>query len=178
MILSYHKKTQHNLLFLKINHQQFIHYLPTQHNTKTEHTSHKPQTLPLMENCLRHHHLTLKPHIGFFTTPISSSSLNFRSRVPFNSNNKLKLIIKASAGASHCEYSSLNSPLLPRSQVGKFLSGVLQNHRSLFHVAVQEELKLLSDDRDAAVSRMILASHSDQALLHRFLFFFLLCFFL
>jgi hypothetical protein len=120
-----------------------------------------------MENCLRHHHLTLKPHIGFFTTPISSSSLNFRSRVPFNSNNKLKLIIKASAGASHCEYSSLNSPLLPRSQVGKFLSGVLQNHRSLFHVAVQEELKLLSDDRDAAVSRMILASDSDQALLHR-----------
>ncbi|PNX79057.1 hypothetical protein L195_g035040, partial [Trifolium pratense] len=84
-----------------------------------------------------------------------------RNRVPFK-----KLIVKASAGASHCEYSSLNSPLLPRSQVGKFLSGVFQNHRSLFHVAVQEELKLLSDDRDAAVSRMILASDSDQALLH------------
>lgn len=76
-------------------------------------------------------------------------------------------MIKASAGASHCQFSSLNSPLLPQSTVGKFLSGVLQNHRNLFHVAVQEELKLLADDRDAAVSRMILSSDSDQALLHR-----------
>lgn len=109
-----------------------------------------------MENCL-----TIKPHIGFFTRPISfSSSLSFRSRVP---------LIKASAGASsHCESSSLNTPLLPRTQVGKFLSGVLQNHRNLFHVAVQEELKLLADDRDAANSRMLLASESDEALLHRF----------
>lgn len=77
-------------------------------------------------------------------------------------------MIKASAGASsHCESSSLNTPLLPRTQVGKFLSGVLQNHRNLFHVAVQEELKLLADDRDAANSRMLLASESDEALLHR-----------
>lgn len=78
-------------------------------------------------------------------------------------------MIKASGGASHCEFSSLNSPLEPRSLVGKFLSGVFQNHRQLFHVAVQEELKLLSDDRQAALSRMLLASNSDQALLHRFL---------
>jgi Fe2+ transport system protein B len=78
-------------------------------------------------------------------------------------------LIKASTGASsHCESSSLNTPLLPRTQVGKFLSGVLQNHRNLFHVAVQEELKLLADDRDAANSRMLLASESDEALLHRF----------
>lgn len=77
-------------------------------------------------------------------------------------------MIKASTGASsHCESSSLNTPLLPRTQVGKFLSGVLQNHRNLFHVAVQEELKLLADDRDAANSRMLLASESDEALLHR-----------
>lgn len=64
--------TQHNLFFLKTN--QFIHYLPTQHKHRTKHH----QTLPLMENCL-----TIKPHIGFFTRPISfSSSLSFRSRVP------------------------------------------------------------------------------------------------
>ncbi|CAL5195460.1 unnamed protein product [Lathyrus oleraceus] len=117
-----------------------------------------------MENCL--HHLTIKGF--FFTKPISfssssSSSLKFRCN---NNSTKLK-VIKASAGASHCQFSSLNSPLLPQSTVGKFLSGVLQNHRNLFHVAVQEELKLLADDRDAAVSRMILSSDSDQALLHR-----------
>ncbi|KAM4070440.1 hypothetical protein ACB094_12G166200 [Castanea mollissima] len=81
----------------------------------------------------------------------------------------------ASAGASshHCESSSssnsssLNSPLEQRSQAGKFLSSVLQNHRQLFHVAVTEELKLLADDRNAAVSRMLLSSHSDEASLHR-----------
>lgn len=85
----------------------------------------------------------------------------------------------ASAGASHhCESSpsssnsnsSLNSPLEQRSQAGKFLSSVLQNHRQLFHVAVTEELKLLADDRNAAVSRMLLSSHSDEASLHRFRF--------
>lgn len=94
----------------------------------------------------------------------------------------------ASAGASshhHCESSSssnsnsnssssLNSPLEQRSQAGKFLSSVLQNHRQLFHVAVTEELKLLADDRNAAVSRMLLSSHSDEASLHRFLSFFLI----
>ncbi|XP_040991705.1 UV-B-induced protein At3g17800, chloroplastic [Juglans microcarpa x Juglans regia] len=74
----------------------------------------------------------------------------------------------ASAGASHCEpSSSLNSPLEPRSQPGKFLSSVLQNHRQLFHVAVAEELKLLADDRDGAVSRMLLTVGSDEACLHR-----------
>lgn len=96
--------------------------------------------------------------------------------------------MKASSGASQCQFSSLNSPLKTRSLVGKFLSGVLQNHRSLFHVAVSEELKLLADDRDAALSRMLLSSASDDSLLHRFVrfsqifipffFFFLLCFFL
>lgn len=75
--------------------------------------------------------------------------------------------VKASAGASHCEFSSLNSPLEPKSHVGKFLSGVLQNHRQMFHVAVAEELKLLVDDRDAAAARMALTTGSDEDLLHR-----------
>lgn len=155
-ILSYHN------LFFVLKTNKNIHSL-FQHNTNIEQTT---TTLPLMENCL--HHLTIKGF--FFTKPISfsssssSSSLNFRCSS--NNSNKLK-VIKASAGASHCQFSSLNSPLLPQSTVGNFLSGVLQNHRNLFHVAVQEELKLLADDRDAAVSRMILSSDSDQALLHR-----------
>ncbi|MED6219603.1 hypothetical protein PIB30_117268 [Stylosanthes scabra] len=78
-----------------------------------------------------------------------------------------RLVVRAGAGATPCEFSSLNSPLEPRSTVGKFLSGVLQNHRQLFHVAVGEELKLLADDRDAALARMVLGSGSDEALLHR-----------
>ncbi|KAI9128603.1 hypothetical protein K1719_000086 [Acacia pycnantha] len=74
-------------------------------------------------------------------------------------------VVKVSAGASHCEFSSLNSPLEPKSHVGRFLSGVLWNHRQMFHVAVSEELKLLVDDRDAAVARMALTAGSDEDLL-------------
>lgn len=128
-----------------------------------------------MEPCLLHHHhhttLTYPSPLsspppppsfkGFlFTRPISvvsSSSLHLTCR-PIR-----RAKIKASAGVC-----SLNSPLEPRSLVGKFLSGVLQNHRQLFHVAVGEELKLLADDRDAAHARLILASDSDESLLHRF----------
>ncbi|XP_057451526.1 UV-B-induced protein At3g17800, chloroplastic-like [Lotus japonicus] len=128
-----------------------------------------------MEPCLLHHHhhttLTYPSPLssppppppsfkGFlFTRPISvvsSSSLHLTCR-PIR-----RAKIKASAGVC-----SLNSPLEPRSLVGKFLSGVLQNHRQLFHVAVGEELKLLADDRDAAHARLILASDSDESLLHR-----------
>jgi len=76
----------------------------------------------------------------------------------------------ASAGASHCEptpSSSLNSPLEPRSLPGRFLSTVLQNHRQLFHTAVADELRLLADDRDGALSRMLRSAGSDEACLHR-----------
>lgn len=76
--------------------------------------------------------------------------------------------VRASAGRRHCEFSSQNAPLEPRSLVGKFLSGVLQNRRQLFHVVAKEELKMLSDDRDSAIARMRLSHHSDEALLHRY----------
>ncbi|KAK7395416.1 hypothetical protein VNO78_15974 [Psophocarpus tetragonolobus] len=75
--------------------------------------------------------------------------------------------VRASAGRRHCEFSSLNAPLEPRSDVGKFLGGVLQNRRQLFHVVVKEELKMLSDDRDSAFARMLLSQDSDEAMLHR-----------
>ncbi|OWM62766.1 UV-B-induced protein At3g17800, chloroplastic-like isoform X1 [Punica granatum] len=75
--------------------------------------------------------------------------------------------LAVTAGPSHCESSSLNTPLVPRSAVGKYLSRVLQNQRQLFHVAVSEELKLLADDRDSAVARMVLSDGSDEACLHR-----------
>lgn len=72
------------------------------------------------------------------------------------------------AGPSHCEPSSLNTPLVPRTAVGKYLSGVLQNQPLLFHMAVAEELKRLADDRDSAVARMVLSDGSDEACLHRY----------
>ncbi|KAJ7961611.1 UV-B-induced protein, chloroplastic [Quillaja saponaria] len=132
-----------------------------------------------MENCLSHHTTLTLP------SPLSSSkpqlTHNFSPIPTFKFNNPLlsksascgfcirhrPLSVVASAGASHCEFSSLNSPLEPRSLAGKFLSSVLQNHRQLFHVAVTEELKLLADDREAAVARMVLSIGSDEACLHR-----------
>ncbi|XP_018827790.2 UV-B-induced protein At3g17800, chloroplastic-like [Juglans regia] len=90
----------------------------------------------------------------------AASGLSIRPRRVFS--------VIASAGASHFEpSSSLNSPLEPRSQPGRFLSSVLQNHRQLFHIAVVDELKLLADVRDGAVSRMRLSVGSDEACLHR-----------
>lgn len=79
------------------------------------------------------------------------------------------LTVRASAGRRHCECSSLHAPLEPRSLVGKFLGGMLQNRRQLFHMVVKEELKMLNDDRDSAIARMVISQDSDEALLHRFL---------
>ncbi|KAE8692133.1 putative chloroplast-targeted copper chaperone [Hibiscus syriacus] len=75
--------------------------------------------------------------------------------------------VRASAGASHCDFSSLNAPLEPRSAPGKFLSGVLQYQRQVFHFAAADELKRLADDRDATVARVSVSSDSDESCLHR-----------
>ena len=110
----------------------------------------------------------------FYFSP--KTTLTFSTKPTIVSLKPRGVSVIASAGSSHhCESSSssnssLNSPLEQRSQAGKFLSSVLQNHRQLFHVAVTEELKLLADDQNAAVSRMLLSSHSDEASLHRFRF--------
>ncbi|KAJ9169806.1 hypothetical protein P3X46_017957 [Hevea brasiliensis] len=102
-------------------------------------------------------------------------NLNFACRSQTTTSTSLRrevrppLVVVAKAGSSHCEpsSSSLNTPLEPRTAAGKFLSSVFQNQRELFHVAVADELKLLADDRDGAVSRMFLSSDSDEAFLHR-----------
>ncbi|XVF72311.1 hypothetical protein PTKIN_Ptkin12aG0110900 [Pterospermum kingtungense] len=102
------------------------------------------------------------PHV--FTPSI----FTFTHRRPLTAfSNRKILSVKASAGASHCGFSSLNAPLEPRSAPGKFLSTVLQNHRQLFHLAAADELKRLAYDRDFAVARMFLSSDSDEACLHR-----------
>ncbi|KAK4270179.1 hypothetical protein QN277_023253 [Acacia crassicarpa] len=121
-----------------------------------------------MERCLYHPSPTLAvPRLTYNLTvrPIS----RFISNLPRKPISRIRPsnVVKASAGANHCEFSSLNSPLEPKSHVGRFLSGVLLNHRQMFHVAVSEELKLLVDDRDAAVARMALTAGSDEDLLHR-----------
>ncbi|CAL0304548.1 unnamed protein product [Lupinus luteus] len=106
-----------------------------------------------------------KPHLRFSPTflkkPVTGFCFSHRN-IP-----NRPLNIKASAEPSHCEFSSLNSPLAPRSLVGKFLTGVLMNHPQLFHVVVKEELKLLNDDRDAAFARMLVNQGSDEDMLHR-----------
>uniref|UniRef100_A0A5B7AH65 Putative F21O3.2 protein n=1 Tax=Davidia involucrata TaxID=16924 RepID=A0A5B7AH65_DAVIN len=81
--------------------------------------------------------------------------------------NRRALIAVASAEASHCEFSSLNTPLEPKSLAGKFLSGVLQNDREYFHVAVAKQLVQLAAHRDEAVARMNLTFGSSEACLHR-----------
>lgn len=83
------------------------------------------------------------------------------------------IVARAGGGPSHCEFSSssspLNTPLEPNSPTGRFLSGVFLNHRHFFNLAVSDELKHLSSDRDAAFDRMLLSSDSDDAILHRYL---------
>ena len=113
-----------------------------------------------MENCVFHHH---HHHLRSMITLPQPSSLKPNLRVC-----PKVMRVRASAGRRHCEFSSQNAPLEPRSLVGKFLSGVLQNRRQLFHVVAKEELKMLSDDRDSALARMHLSQHSDEALLHRY----------
>ncbi|KAK7339110.1 hypothetical protein VNO77_19754 [Canavalia gladiata] len=122
-----------------------------------------------METCVWQHHHHLGTMVALPPSSLSSSSsssclsLKLKPHLRF-----VGMKVRASGGRRQCEFSSINAPLEPtRSLVGKFLSGVLQNHRQLFHVVAKEELKLLSHDRDSAVARMLLTHHSDQALLHR-----------
>ncbi|WCJ37938.1 hypothetical protein M5689_019027 [Euphorbia peplus] len=70
------------------------------------------------------------------------------------------LLVAAGAGC-------FNTPLELRSSVGKLVSSVFQNQRKFFEVVVSQQLKLLSDDRDGALSRMFLSSASHHACLYR-----------
>ncbi|GAV78209.1 DUF760 domain-containing protein [Cephalotus follicularis] len=114
------------------------------------HHLHKTLTCPFLPS-------TVRPKNTHLKSPFTTCAFPIR-KVP---------LTVASAGASHCDFSSLNTPLEPKSTSGKSLSSVLQNQRQLFLVAADEELKLLADDRHAAVSRMFLSSGSDEACLHR-----------
>ncbi|KAM6564848.1 hypothetical protein CsatB_024846 [Cannabis sativa] len=126
-----------------------------------------------MDACLSYHKIpnfsiSLKPfsighHNNCNTLFRQYSTLNFRT-----SGFRIRpLTVIAAAGPSHCQFSNLNSPLEPRTPTGKDLIGVLQNHPQLFHLAVADELKQLSDDRGHALNRMNLTAGSPDACLHR-----------
>lgn len=80
---------------------------------------------------------------------------------------KVRPGIVASAEASHCDYGSLNAPLEPRSASGRYLSGVLQNRRQLFQLAVSDELKQLAECREGASCRVSMTPDSDLDYLYR-----------
>lgn len=117
---------------------------------------------------------------------VKSSALGLR-RLVFSGNQKPRqvpssvyfsghrrpLVAVARAGASsNCEFSSLNTPLEPKSAPGKYLSGLLlSDDTEEFQDAVCKQLEQLAADRDGAFRRADLSSSSDEACLHRFEFF-------
>lgn len=108
--------------------------------------------------------LTHKP----LTTPSPSIHRNFTVKLfGYRDCSRKSLTVVTSAGSNHCEFSSLNIPHEPKSSAGKFLSRVLQDQRVFFHEAAAKQLKQLADDRDDAVSRMVLSVGNSEAGLHR-----------
>ncbi|OVA05642.1 Protein of unknown function DUF760 [Macleaya cordata] len=77
------------------------------------------------------------------------------------------LVASARADSSPCNFTGVGTPLEPRSSAGKFLSGILQNQRHLFHFAVAEQLDELAADRDGAVARKNQSLGSSESSLHR-----------
>ncbi|KAJ8899502.1 hypothetical protein K2173_018476 [Erythroxylum novogranatense] len=81
----------------------------------------------------------------------------------------LRVVARAGFSHSHCEPSSgsLNTPLEPRSEVGKYLSGLFLNQKQFFHEAVTKELELLAAKRDASLVLLSRDSGSDDDTLYR-----------
>ncbi|KAK4768208.1 hypothetical protein SAY87_003349 [Trapa incisa] len=121
-----------------------------------------------MDYCVSSHRIGASQFPPSFLKPDSLGSFGLIRRLPCA---RIRLPRRRSlavvSGPSHCEPSSLNTPLVPRTAVGKYLSRVLQNQPLLFLMAVADELKQLADDRDSAVTRMALSDGSDEACLHR-----------
>ncbi|KAF9688428.1 hypothetical protein SADUNF_Sadunf02G0196200 [Salix dunnii] len=131
-------------------------------------TSNKTLSLQILPPAVKSRKL---PSISSPRWTFKSSSAFLNRKVEQKPRRGVAVIVVARAGSSsHCEpssSSSLNTPLELRSSAGNYLSGVFQNQRQLFHVAVADELKLLADDRDSASSRMVRSTGSDEASLHR-----------
>ncbi|KAF8388463.1 hypothetical protein HHK36_027135 [Tetracentron sinense] len=111
-----------------------------------------------------------KSSISFYKSSFGSQvkiceSQYFRGRI--SCSNRRVLITVASTESNHCEFNFVGTPLEPRSSAGKFLRGILQNQRHLFHVAVSEQLQELAADRDEAIARMKRSLGSSESSLHR-----------
>ncbi|KAI3667908.1 hypothetical protein L6452_42978 [Arctium lappa] len=72
-----------------------------------------------------------------------------------------------SGGGGYCEFSSLNTPIQPRTPAGRFLSSVLLNERKSFHAAVAEALEKVAVELDEACARRSVSVDSSEACLHR-----------
>ncbi|GKU85981.1 hypothetical protein SLEP1_g575 [Rubroshorea leprosula] len=106
-------------------------------------------------------------HQSFTFTHRRSLPSGDTARRTFHHGGRIRPVVVASAGASHCDFGSLNAPLEPRSASGKYLGGVLQNRRQLFQLAVSDELKQLADDREGASCQVFLTHDPDLACLYR-----------
>uniref|UniRef100_A0A1D1XJ86 UV-B-induced protein At3g17800, chloroplastic n=1 Tax=Anthurium amnicola TaxID=1678845 RepID=A0A1D1XJ86_9ARAE len=77
-----------------------------------------------------------------------------------------RLLTIASAESHKCESISVGTPLVPESPAGKFLSGILNDHPHVFHVAAAEQLEDLALQRESAVARRDHSLGSAESHLH------------
>ncbi|PIA35933.1 hypothetical protein AQUCO_03400077v1 [Aquilegia coerulea] len=77
------------------------------------------------------------------------------------------IIAQTDAESRARKLSGVGTPLEPKSPEGKFVSGILQNQRHLFHFAVSEQLDELASQKKEAVSHKKLIPVSIASLLHR-----------
>lgn len=103
-------------------------------------------------------------------SPFKLSGLSFSKRRRRRSRTAVAC---ASDYSSYCAFSFLNTPIVPVTSAGRFLSNVLVNDRKTFHDAVAQTLEKLVADVDDAFARKALTVGSTEAVLHRFVCLFI-----
>ncbi|KAF5198577.1 Uv-b-induced protein [Thalictrum thalictroides] len=93
-------------------------------------------------------------------TPQSGENISSRRR-------NQPIIAQTDTESRAHKYSGVGTPLEPKSPEGKFLSGILQNQRHLFHFAVSEQLDVLASQKNEALSHKKHIPGSIASLLHR-----------
>ncbi|KAJ0791360.1 putative UV-B-induced protein [Helianthus annuus] len=106
-----------------------------------------------------------------YSSPNSNNNINNRRFNGFSVVKRCRSRVVVAAACDYggyCEFSSLNTPIVPVTPAGRFLSSVLLNERKSFHEAVAETLEKLVADVDEAYVRRALTADSSEADLHRF----------
>ncbi|GAB2282439.1 hypothetical protein Dimus_016982 [Dionaea muscipula] len=135
---------------------------------------------PLLEPSTTSVLITLphRPPLNFgFSIITTGSNLHSRSDLFRLCRTRRRSVSASSRCGEQFEYGSssngsgggscLNSPLEPKTPVGRSLCRVLLDEPRSFHRAAYDALNRLSEDRDAAIARMTLCLGSDEASLHR-----------